>query len=968
MGCGSSKSDQPVEKNNGARNDNPPIDPINVPDIDPKYPPPEPPPNNKDDIYKSSEYAAIDNRVKQQLRMFKTATYDTLIKSLCVNCTTDVQKLRAIMVWLFHQDIHGSFYNGVTDPYTPRGYMKLIKARKGSYPSFFAQLCRAAGIPCNVIRGLAKGDKYEVGQQDLSHMECAWNAVYVADGWRLVHPLWAMFKEHQVDANNQPPPPGTKRPDIDEFYFLTDPNRMICFCKPHIDAWQLLKVRWEHRKFIKSPKFTQHYFTSGLMLPKKYNAIIYSDNGVCVIDFDHQTYSEPSLDANLTFDQDMSSDVMPHHVNLKDFIARINSTTRKSVIFRFPVRGRYEADIFGGVKSGNPKIVEFRIECEDVGRDPQPFPMHPPGGFGLQPVASQFGISDPVPDSGIILVKPAQVKHFSFTCTQRLEAQATLFHNTVNSESFEDFISTKCTADEVHVTVAVPDEALLEFAVQISVRPDGATRDFTVVSNYLLVDENWKKKTAVVTPRQRISKNDEERIRKNLIAATQKNDITKLENAIEEFEKNGLPDNGDLTRARHKLVQLHLQRLRKSTLDRNLEDLDYAIESAKKSPVALDLIDSKEMNEAIVTRQQLRRLKMFMHKVLALNKATISEIHSYQRPRPLVHTVMKATFRILGEPNSRVQDWSYVQTSMRTLGRNSMISRMRRTDVVHLKKRQMQDAENYLAQTNKHLVRMCSAGAGTFYVWSNNMISEYYGKNNQEPLEIWNENNKWSKLKPRPRNNGRDSDASDHPRNDVNPRESEEISEESAPEDDWDPNGGHKSSRQDRDEDDDVVRPQKSKKLETIEESKPLRTNRANRDEYVDDDQRDVAKPNKSNKFNSTEGEKQKSGKKDSDDSKGGRRPSQDRNPTGSPKKENKYRPIDAPQETKKPKTLQREDKENRGDTRKTPQGSPDSRLNPRSSKENSPPKKVKKYESLHENDDRRYSEQLDNKPKPGRR
>lgn len=56
-----------------------------------------------------------------------------------------------------------------------------------------------------------------------------------------------------------------------------------------------------------------------------------------------------------------------------------------------------------------------------------------------------------------------------------------------------------------------------------------------------------------------------------------------------------------------------------------------------------------------MTRQQLRRLRLYMHKVLALNKATISEIHSYQRPRPLVHTVMKATFRILGEPRSKLQ-------------------------------------------------------------------------------------------------------------------------------------------------------------------------------------------------------------------------------------------------------------------------------------------------------------------------
>lgn len=38
------------------------------------------------------------------------------------------------------------------------------------------------------------------------------------------------------------------------------------------------------------------------------------------------------------------------------------------------------------------------------------------------------------------------------------------------------------------------------FYSQIAVRPEHATRNFTVVANYLLVDENWRKKTAVVSP------------------------------------------------------------------------------------------------------------------------------------------------------------------------------------------------------------------------------------------------------------------------------------------------------------------------------------------------------------------------------------------------------------------------------------------------------------------------------------
>lgn len=43
------------------------------------------------------------------------------------------------------------------------------------------------------------------------------------------------------------------------------------------------------------------------------------------------------------------------------------------------------------------------------------------------------------------------------------------------------------------------------------------------------------------------------------MAATEKNDIESLENAVIKFEEAGLPDNGDLEKAKAKLVSLHEQ-------------------------------------------------------------------------------------------------------------------------------------------------------------------------------------------------------------------------------------------------------------------------------------------------------------------------------------------------------------------------------------------------------------------------
>lgn len=69
-------------------------------------------------------------------------SYERLISHLTSHCKTDVEKVRAIFIWMANQDIDGADYSNVTGNDTPRGVMKLMKENKASYSSFFALLCR----------------------------------------------------------------------------------------------------------------------------------------------------------------------------------------------------------------------------------------------------------------------------------------------------------------------------------------------------------------------------------------------------------------------------------------------------------------------------------------------------------------------------------------------------------------------------------------------------------------------------------------------------------------------------------------------------------------------------------------------------------------------------------------------------------------------------------------------------------
>ena len=89
--------------------------------------------------------------------------------------------------------------------------------------------------------------------------------------------------------------------------------------------------------------------------------------------------------------------------------------------------------------------------------------------------------------------------------------------------------------------------------------------------------------------------------------------------------------------------------------ERDLKTLEAAIEAARKSSVAPELRKGETLREAESLRSLLRRLKLYLHKILEMKQPTVSEIHSYTRPRPLVHTVMKATYLLLGEKERQLQ-------------------------------------------------------------------------------------------------------------------------------------------------------------------------------------------------------------------------------------------------------------------------------------------------------------------------
>ena len=102
--------------------------------------------------------------------------------------------------------------------------------------------------------------------------------------------------------------------------------------------------------------------------------------------------------------------------------------------------------------------------------------------------------------------------------------------------------------------------------------------------------------------------------------------------------------------------------LRRGIERRNLKELDDAINHVKHSGFEFTL--AKEMIESNKVLLQLRRLERIRAEILELKQSTVAEICSYQKPPPIVHTVMTATFLILGHPEEETKVNEYYRPSL----------------------------------------------------------------------------------------------------------------------------------------------------------------------------------------------------------------------------------------------------------------------------------------------------------------
>lgn len=221
----------------------------------------------------SQSYATVDEAIANYPKSF--ASPEKLADKIKTDFTTEEEKARAIFTWIalnVHYDLK-SYYAQSSNPQIAYSFSseeeriqkeqkfrrdsaaKLLRTKKGvcqDYASLFHTLCELVGLKCMTITGTSKTVLNHIGKLPKAS-DHAWNAVKIAETWRLIDVTWASGM-----ANFET---GKMMQKFNDAYFFTPPA--IFFLNHFSDDKRYTMTDKTAEDFAALPLYYGTYLKSG---------------------------------------------------------------------------------------------------------------------------------------------------------------------------------------------------------------------------------------------------------------------------------------------------------------------------------------------------------------------------------------------------------------------------------------------------------------------------------------------------------------------------------------------------------------------------------------------------------------------------------------------------------------------------------------------------------------------------------
>lgn len=319
------------------------------------------PSHSQQSDFKDVDFTKADN-IARSYRKSKIKELNKLTISLTQNLNSDIEKFRAIYMWVTHNIANDhklykknnrkrkKFANDsiALEEWNSKLkielFKKLIRRKKTictGYAYLIKEMSEIVGIEAKIIPGIGKTTELS-DEEDFKYPNHSWNVVKLNEKWYLCDPTWA--------AGISYPEQGRFSFDYNNGYFLSDPEMFIMNHYPIDSKWSLLGQNTpSFREFIEAPIIYGDAYNSLLkhVLPKKMHHEIQKND---FIEFQYILKKEINLDK-----------VKFVVVNGVDEYAKTPKKTKEgknlSLQLQFKNRGFYDLHLY----FGNELIASYTV-------------------------------------------------------------------------------------------------------------------------------------------------------------------------------------------------------------------------------------------------------------------------------------------------------------------------------------------------------------------------------------------------------------------------------------------------------------------------------------------------------------------------------------------------------------------------------------------------------------------------------
>ena len=379
---------------------------------------------------------------------------------------------------------------------------------------------------CVVITGVVKNSSYVIGDRRMRkdpRKRAQWNAVLIQSEWRLLDVLWASrvlvrrrvahwplvdvhgdtFEDEDILEQ-----PGMELPEINEFFFLTDPDQFVCTHLPDDPNWQLLpqSLRLKSLHFEKFVYVREQFFTMGLemLADSKRYCMLKTVRGEVMIKFGISEHLGRFAQFRYMLFKELDNGVVSNDSgdskNWRGCIFFMQSKREIIYVCNMPTVGKYRMDIFGRHvmhDSGLDLVCSYIITCDTThGRR---LPDDPEIGWGPGDELKEAGLS-PVSHDGPMIDTDAHVVeiHFRKTIDKDMVFWHSLKHNDFTEAKLLSCATLRVCGNDIIAVLRLPLPGMYAYKLFADKCAKGG--DIPNVCNYLIRYKHYEGEPVTAFP------------------------------------------------------------------------------------------------------------------------------------------------------------------------------------------------------------------------------------------------------------------------------------------------------------------------------------------------------------------------------------------------------------------------------------------------------------------------------------